>query len=624
MKKILLPACIFICMSAGLRAQVLTFHNSGLVQIKLEKITPPLTAIKEVPPTKAELNSAKAERDNPSLEHHPPIVNANALPLGEDPALQKQYADANAPSSTSITMLSNWAGLSASVQPSDNCIAVGFNHVFQITNNNINSLIKIWDKAGNVLVNNLSTKSITGLGDGGDPNVLYDQQADRFVFVLLNSAYTKIIIAVSKTSDPTGSYYIYSFKPSGGLPDYPKIGVWGNSYFITTNSSSPSIWALNRTSILAGQPLGSVQKFTLSSFPKIGFQSASPVTQTGSIVPPADEPALVMRVADDAWSQSLSPDHLEQFQLSIDWVNTANSTITGPINLNTISYNSSLCGFGSFSCIPQPGSNTKLDPLSDILMDKVQYRNFSDHEAIVLSHVVNADGASTAGVRWYELRRVGNGSWTLYQQGTYSPNTDDRWMSSITINADGSIALGYNISSKTVYPGMRITGRAECDALNTMSAAETISKSGSKANSSTRYGDYNGIVTDPVDGSFWFTANYNPSSSWATNVVHFTINLCGSSKESQLTASAISNFSIAPVPATNQVKITFSNNGSDTQLPLRIFDLSGKIVLEQTVQISKGYNELTIDVQALKNGYYITKFFPSGGAAFVQRLVIQH
>src|SRR5262249_9045997 len=153
-------------------------------------------------------------------------------------------------------------------------------------------------------------------------NLIYDQQADRWVMLGLNSGYSKILIVVSQTSDPNGAYYVYSFKPSGGLPDYPKLGVWGNSYFITTNSNSPSIWVLNRSAMLSGATLGTVQSFLLSQFPTIGFQSASPVSQTGAAAPPTGEQAPIMRVADDAWGGSIGSDHLEIFLLSIDWTNT--------------------------------------------------------------------------------------------------------------------------------------------------------------------------------------------------------------------------------------------------------------------------------------------------------------
>src|SRR4030095_5433158 len=257
------------------------------------------------------------------------------------------------------------------------------------------------------------------------------------MLVLYSFSASKLVVCVSTTSDPTGAYYVYSFTTTGGYPDYPKIGVWGNSYFITTNSNSPSIFALRRNTMLNGTGTGTVQKFTLTGFPSIGFEAASPITRTGSLAPPAGSQAMVIRVADDAWGGSVGSDHLELFKMSINWNNPNNSTISGPFNLPILPFNSYLCGFNSLSCIPQPGTSTKLDPLGNIVMDKVQYRNMGTYESIVCSNVCNADGKGTAGVRWYELRKNAGGDWFIYQESTYSPGSDGRFMSSITINQKG-------------------------------------------------------------------------------------------------------------------------------------------------------------------------------------------
>ncbi len=609
-----------ILYSIVIHAQVTTLSNPEQVSIKLEKISPALRDIKE---STADMKSPRMERDNRSLERHMPVTNPHALPAGPDPALQSEIS--NMHSTTAATVLSNWAGLQSGSEPSDNSMAVGPNHVFQIINGTLSgSLIRLWDKSGNIIANSKQLKSILGQSDGGDINVLYDQQADRFVISTLSNTYSKIYVCVSQTPDPNGAYYVYSFTPSNGLPDYPKIAVWGDSYLITTNSNAPSIWVLNRSSLLVGQPIGIVQMFSLARFPTIGFQAASPITETGNKPPPASEPAMVIRVADDAWGSSIDTDRLELFQLSIDWTIPSNSTITGPINLPTIPYNSNLCGFDNFSCIPQPNSNTKLEPLSDVIMDKVQYRNFGDHEAIVCSHVCNATGTGVTGVRWYEMRLDNNDKWFIYQQGTYSFRTVNRWMSSISINKDGSIALGYNVSNSIVYPGIRLSGRAACDPLNRMTAKETNVQTGAASNISSRYGDYNGLVTDPSDGSFWFTSNYNPSASWATNIAHFTISNCQAINKKGNTdlESFRPNFRVSPVPADAAIEISFDSDIS-SGAPLQIFDITGKKVYEQMIEAIKGSNRFNVDLRNLKNGYYVIRYSNPIGAV-IQKLVIQH
>lgn len=621
MKKLLVFLVIVATTLLSNAQQNILLRNPDIIPLKLERISPALRDLPSAALTEEELNGPRMERENPFLERPLPSPNPNALPLGADPALQNDYAGKNE-GLTTATILSNWAGIAANVDPSDNTLAVGPNHVMQMANNFSSTFIRIWDKAGNLLVNNIKVQSFTGINDLGDPNLIYDEAADRFVLLVLYSgSQNKLVVCVSQTADPTGAYYVYTFTTTGGFPDYPKIAVWGSSYFITTNSNSPSIFALKRSSMLKGSGTGTVQAFTLTGFPSLGFEAASPVTTTGITTPSKKDPALIMRAADDAWGGSVGSDHLEIYKVKINWKNPANSTLTGPLSLPTIDFNSNLCGFNSFSCIPQPGTNTKLDPLGNLLMDKVQYRNMGSYETIVCSQACNADGSGTAGIRWYELRKSGSDDWTIYQQGTYSPDADSRFMSSISVNQSGQIALGYNISSGSVYPGIRITGRDTCDALNTMTVPETTVKAGTSKNGSNRYGDYNAMVTDPVDGSFWMTGNYNVTTAWSTNVVHFTFNPCPLRLAGSQATIDISSLLVVPNPASNEVEITFQSV-LEKKIQLQVVDVSGKIMLEQSQQVVSGVNKAKLDVHKLPNGYYLVKVATAQGDV-VQKLVIQ-
>lgn len=596
----------------SIKADLVPSHFEG-ISISLRDV--PEAGLKEK-------KAIRKEHENESLEHPIEITNPNAQPIGEDPVLQK--TDLNRLAPATATVLSNWVGLTASVQPSDNSIAVGPNNIMQMTNASSSTFIRIWNKAGTVQTLSKTVQSITGIADYGDPNVIYDEVAGRFVFVVLySSSASKLVVCVSQTGDPNGSYYTYTFDTPNGFPDYPKIGVWNNSYFITTNSSSPTVYCLDRAKMLNGLAISNAQMFALSKFPRIGFQSASPVTLLGNTAVPAGAKATIMRVGDDAWGTSVGPDHLELFEMNIDWTTPANSAMTGPIKLNTAAYNSRLCTFGASKCIPQP-TGTKLDPLSDIIMDKAQYRNFGTYESIVCSHVCNANGSGVAGVRWYELRRTSGGAWSIYQQSTYGPSTDCRWMSSVSINSAGAIALGYNISSSSLYPGIRITGRDSCSALNTMTVPEAIIMTGTASNSSSRYGDYNGLVCDPSDGSFWFTANYNPSSAWATNIVHFSIASCAVARtiaEETNSNPEFNNVQLVPNPSTGEVKLTFT--AGEQNLKIMILDMTGKKVQNKEVRTSKGENLILMDLHELDNGYYFVNM-QYGSFTRNEKLLIQH
>ena len=77
------------------------------------------------------------------------------------------------------------------------------------------------------------------------------------------------------------------------------------------------------------------------------------------------------------------------------------------------------------------------------------------------------------GLRWYEVRNP-NGTPTVYQQGTFAPDATYRWMGSIAMDHVGNIALGYSVSSSSLHPAIRFTGRLAGDPLGTMTQGEGV------------------------------------------------------------------------------------------------------------------------------------------------------
>ncbi len=451
-----------------------------------------------------------------------------ALHDGFDPVYQSEGPIHEADFTKAIDQ--NYDGMPYSgVNPSDNILDVGPNHVIQMMNGSSGAYFIIYDKSGNTLVPQTYLDNFFGANGGasysglGDPIVLYDAMADRWFMSEFQSGGNNIYMAVSTTPDPTGSWYFYSFT-APNFPDYLKFGVWSDMYIMTSNETGPNpIYAIDRTAMLAGTA-PTTQRFTVPTYGSIGFQATTPVTHDGGAPPPAGAPGMFMRMGDDAWTGGPAQDQLELWSMDIDFANPANSVVSGPQLMPVSAFDTELCGYTSFSCIQQPGSATQLDPLREVLMNRVQYRNLGGHEAIVASHAVDVSGADEAGVRWYEVRRSGlvTNDWAVHQEGTYAPDTDSRWMSGIAMNAAGDIALMYNVSSSTTFPGIRYTGRYANDPLGQMTMPETSIIEGSSANGSNRYGDYNSLDSDPVTGSFWGTANYNPASQWATRVFEFS------------------------------------------------------------------------------------------------------
>ena len=471
-----------------------------------------------------------------------PEINPDALPKGMDPALQTEYPHP-ATDDRGLTQSFNGIG-NTNVDPADPTIDVGPNHVIQMINGSSGSYFKIWNKSGVQLQAQQYFDTFFGQPAGaGDPIVVYDGLANRWLMSEFTTTGNKFSIAVSSTADPMGTWYKYTFT-APQFPDYPKYSVWNNAYIITSNESSPAIYAIDRITMLAGGTSTTAQRFTLSSFGTIGFQAATPVNCDGNTAPPTGTPAYVMRMRDDSWGAT--SDALEMWAFNINWTTPASTSLTQVATLPIAAYNSSLCGYTAFACIPQQGSTTTLDPLREVLMNRIHYRNFGTYESIVCCHSADVDGNDKAGIRWYELRRTGGtaGTWSIYQQATYSPDANHRWMPSIGISATGNIGLAYNVSSSSMYPSLRYTGRRSCDPLNTMTEPETVIVAGTAANASNRYGDYSAMGTDPTDGeTFWFTGMYNPAAAWSTRVAAFSIPGCAATVQFASNTSSVNESS---------------------------------------------------------------------------------
>lgn len=460
-----------------------------------------------------------------------PSVNPNALPKDGDPILQTEYSTANQRS----TQVANWEGIVTNTNPGDPAMDVGPNHVVQMMNGSGGARVQIWDKTGTSLIGPVNFSTLVGgtWSGLGDPIVIYDERADRWVLTEFCSGCNDLYIAVSTTPDPLGTYYLYTVTASS-FPDYPKYSIWDNSYVITANegTTNSTVYILDRSSMLSGGT-PNAQQFFIPRFGTIGFQAATPVSLMGTAT--SGTPALLMRMRDDAWTGSAS-DALEMWELDINWASPGAATLTQVQTIPVSAFESELCGYTAFACIPQAGSGTTLDPLREILMNRIMYRNFGSYEAIVCSHVVDVNttlssgGSDLAGIRWYELRRTGGatGTWTIYQEGTYSPaDGHHRWMPTIGLSASGNIGLAYNVSSSSIHPEIRYTGRKECDPLGVMTETEVQLVDGTSPNNANRWGDYNAMGVDPSDGeTFWFTATYNPATQARSRIGAFTIDPC--------------------------------------------------------------------------------------------------
>ena len=412
-------------------------------------------------------------------------------------------------------------GFSVSSAPPDTEGAIGAtqyvqweNTSFAVFNKTTGALIA-GPSAGNKIWSGFAGQcSVT---NDGVPIAQYDKVANRWVLTQFSlSPQFFQCVAVSTSSDATGTYNRYAFKMSN-FPDYPKLGVWPDAYYISFNMFSGNNFvgadacALDKNAMLNGLPATSVCFQQNAS-----VDSLLPSDQDGVTPPPAGTPDFFV---------DFSTNSLRLWKFHVDFAIPANSTFTGPTTLGVAAFNQ-LCGGGT--CVPQLGTTQQVDSLGDRLMYRLAYRNFGTHDALVTNHSVTA-GAS-GGVRWYEIRNPATAP-AVFQQSTFAPDTTFRWMGSVAMDNAGNMGLGYSASSSTIHPGIRFTGRLSTDALNTLQAEDTIiNGTGSQNGGLSRWGDYSAMTVDPVnDCTFWYTQQYLKASgsfNWNTRIATFTFPAC--------------------------------------------------------------------------------------------------
>ena len=453
--------------------------------------------------------------------------NPNALPQGEDPVWQSEM-NTNLSSVVPVEPLVNVDGMSDSDfggNPPDPSIDVGNNYVIQMINA---SFLQIWDKEGNTVTQPIATNTIwnqIGFSSAGDPIVMYDQEADRWIITEFPFG-NQLLFAISETSDPMGSWMAWNFS-TPNFPDYPKYSIWPNAYCVTTNEQGPGThpnYFINREAILNGDASVAIIRLTtpgISGGP--GFQVSTPVDWTGNTPPPTDANPMILRLNDDAWGESAT-DQIDIHSINLDWDTPSNSSFTTS-SVVTSAFDTNPCSVSGpgFSCIPQLNGGG-LDGLPEVIMHQAHYRNFGTHESMVLNFITDATGTDVSGIRWVELRRTG-GDWELYQEGTFAPNDGlQRFMAGICMDGAGNIGLAYNISGTDINAGIRFTGRRASDPLGEMTVDEYTLVDGENAINTSRFGDYSHMSVDPAnDRTFWFTAEYAQGGGWSTRVVAFEL-----------------------------------------------------------------------------------------------------
>ena len=576
--------------------------------------SPPLRDMKQLPAT---FKPEREANENPKVKHSHKDV--------KDEALQSAPITAAMPGTDVNIDGVPFPGVACNCAPPDTNGEVGATQYVQI----VNEGYQVFDKTTGA--SQLGPSGIATLWQGfggvcqsngsGDPVVLYDQIAGRWIITQFAgvSVPTDECIAVSTTSDATGTYFRYGFHLGSNFFDYPHLGVWPDAYYMSMNVFNstgtaflgPQPFAFDRAKMLNGQPATFV---TTGITGGSGEEVYLPADLDGSTLPPTGAPATFVEFPGGGSYRT--------FHFHVDFATPSNSSFT--LFASPAAAGFSLLCAGTRSCVPQSGTTSRLDGIGDRLMFRLAYRNFGDHESVVGNYSVSS--GSVAGIRWFELRNVTSGPVTKFQESTYQPDSTWRWMGSAAMDGSGNIAVGYSASSASIFPQIRYSGRLATDPLNTLAQGENtlFAGTGSQTGTSSRWGDYSDLTVDPVDDcTFWYTNEYystTTSFNWRTRIGSFKFPGCGGAPTPTPTPTPTATPTATPTPTPtptpsgvpNAPSNLVANAVSSTQINLSWTDNSSDETVFKIERCTG--NNCTNFAEIAQVGANVTTF-PNGGLA---------
>jgi len=531
MKKItLIVAALFVMSNMYAQRKKKLDAESGFVTCSEFHITKPLREIcaeNPIDETKQTKPKESEDRENNIPQQFKFTAEKDGPAYGND--LKTMQTTMGTVRNGNRVPIHNWAGqANGNYFPLDPDGAVGPNNYVQMINA---TTFKIWNKTGTVqltgTLGNLWTPHLAA--NDGDPVVLYDKAADRWFMSQFGVTGNKIYIAVSTSGDPTGTWYTYTFTATA-FPDYLKFGVWQDGYYMTGNlGPNQKVYVFERAAMLAGNA-GAHMVYHAFSPPRVGgwFMVPLPGDCGDDSLPPAGTPCPIFSYSDNGWGSNFI-DAINIYNVTVDWTPaTPTETIVAANPVPTAPFDASYVS--SWDDIAQPGTTQKLDGLGGCLMFRAQYKTWATYNSVVLNWAVKISSTQRS-IKWCELRRYDTTStWTMYQEGIYTPDSDTRWMGSIAMDSRGSIALCYMKDNATnTYPGLYYTGRRVCDPLGTLPVTEVLAQAGagSQTAGTNRDGDYSETYLDPDGITFWHTGMFmGASGSQQTRVYSFQITPC--------------------------------------------------------------------------------------------------
>ncbi len=505
---------------------------------------PELFRTYQIPPRPDRRRSTTAPVAQPTVA--PPAVSISAAG-----AAVEQVAQGTRPAAAQVASFDGLGvgfdgpqGKADARNPSDNSLGVGPNEIVQIVNSRMAIFTKKSAKfavTGKALFGPVVTNTLfAGFGGpcekqiSGDAVVRYDQLANRWLFVLpifrkpadQPNALYGMCYAISTGPDPMGSYYRYEFnRPL--FPDYPRPAIWPNGYYLPSSTGDTVIQkhvcAADRARMLRGESANE-QCVVIDG---VSFLNCADIY--GRRLPPAGMAEIVMAAGGTQLHKVFEDDGIYAWTFSVNWDDPTKTRLSSQQKIDVAPYHF-LCNGQLSSCVPQAGTDVRLDSQGDKLMQGLVYRNLGRYQSIVASHSI-ATKAGGGGVRWYEFRLDTSGAPKLFQQGTYAPDRGYRWLPSIATDRKGDIGVGYSFGDASSYPGQRFAARMAGDLKGQMTLREAVLANGEAAQTNTlRWEDYTTLDIDPSDDcTFWYVGDYfkKGEENYSTRIGGYRLPGCG-------------------------------------------------------------------------------------------------
>jgi len=328
--------------------------------------------------------------------------------------------------------------------------------------------------------------------------------------------------AISTSPDPLGSYYRYEFlRPL--FPDYPRPAIWPDGYYVPSSTGDTVIqkhaYVADRARMLNGEP-ATEQGVIIDG---VNFLNNADID--GKELPPPGAPNIMMAAGGTQLKKIFEDDGIYIWTFHVDWKDPVKTKVDGPVKVAVAPYY--YLGDGQLSsCVPQPGTERRLDSQGDKIMARLVYRRIGKRESTVAVHSV-ATSAGGGGVRWYEFRLDANRAVKLYQQGTYAPGGFYRWMASPAMDAAGNIGIGYSFGGPPHFPGQRFAGRLADDPPGKLTLREVVLAEGEASQTNTlRWMDYAQTAMDPSDDmTIWYVGDYfkKGATNYSTRIGAFRL-----------------------------------------------------------------------------------------------------